>query len=221
MTSRRPPTPGPVYALADWRALAPQPVPDAVAALADAGITWIQIRAKARDGVSDADLYRATEDSLGRLDRDGHLRGPHPVRLWIDDRADVAALLPVAGVHVGQHDLPPGAARKVVGPDTWIGASTHNPEQLEAAAADPDVDVVAVGPVYATTGKDDPDPVVGLELVRRARALTTKPLVAIGGIDADRLPEVLAAGADTVAVLGAVCRGDVAANARRLLRAAA
>lgn len=225
MTSRPAPVPGPIYALADWQALAPRPVPEAVAALAGAGISWIQIRAKStpEHPVGDDDLFRAVEDSLELLERGGH----DAVRLWIDDRADLAALLPVAGVHVGRRDLPPSAARRVVGGGVWIGHSTHDLQQLESAAADPDVDVVAVGPVYATSGKTDPDPVVGLELIRRARRLTGKPLVAIGGIDAERLPAVLEAGADSAAVLGAVCRGpdgdvaDIAANARRLLKAVA
>jgi thiamine-phosphate pyrophosphorylase len=108
----------------------------------------------------------------------------------------------------------------VVGSGVWIGLSTHGLEQVAAADADPNVNVIAVGPLYATTGKERPDPIVGLELLRRARQITRKPLVAIGGIDAERLPEVLAAGADAAAILGAVCRGDVATNCRRLLAAA-
>lgn len=210
--SPMPAPPGPVYALADARALAPRPIPEAVAALAGEGISWIQIRAKT---MPDDDLYRTVESTLEHLEA----RGLDHARLWIDDRVDVAALFPVAGVHVGQTDLPAPAARRVLGERAWIGVSTHSREELDAAAEDPTTDVVAVGPVYDTTGKEAPDPTVGLELVRRARQRlegTGKILVAIGGIDARRLPEVLAAGADTAAVLGAVCRGDVAANARRL-----
>ena len=103
------------------------------------------------------------------------------------------------------------------------GFSTHGEEQLAAADADPEVDVIAVGPVFPTSGKEDPDPVVGLPFVRWARERTRKPLVAIGGIDAGNIAEVLAAGADAAAVLGAVCRGgagDVYANCRRLVAAA-
>jgi thiamine-phosphate pyrophosphorylase len=139
--------------------------------------------------------------------------------LWIDDRADLAALFPVAGVHVGQTDLPPEAVRRVVGGGMWIGLSTHDEAQLAAADADPDVDVVAVGPVFPTAGKERPDPVVGLDFVRRARARTAKPLVAIGGIGAESVRAVLEAGADAAVVLGAVCRGDVGKNARCLLAA--
>jgi thiamine-phosphate pyrophosphorylase len=103
----------------------------------------------------------------------------------------------------------------------WIGLSTHNERQLAAADADPEVDLIAVGPVFATTGKAHPDPVVGLDFLRWARGRTAKPLVAIGGIDAGRMAAVLAAGADAAAVLGAVCRGgDVRESCRRLLAAA-
>jgi thiamine-phosphate pyrophosphorylase len=108
----------------------------------------------------------------------------------------------------------------VVGADVRIGFSTHDEEQLAAADADPAVDVIAVGPVFPTTGKENPDPVVGLPFVRWARERTRKPLVAIGGIGAGNVAEVLAAGADAAAVLGAVCRGgvgEVRANCLRLL----
>ena len=124
------------------------------------------------------------------------------------------------GVHVGQRDLPPAAARRVVGANVKIGLSTHDEGQFAAADADPEVDVIAVGPVFPTTGKEDPDPVVGLELVRWARERTRKPLVAIGGIGAGNVAAVLAAGADAAAVLGAVCGGgvrEVRANCLRLL----
>jgi len=219
--SRPRPDPGPVYALADAGTLGEEAVPAAVAALAEAGVRWIQIRAK---HTPDAELFSLVEHCFRRLEP----HGADAPALWMDDRADLATLFPFAGLHLGQRDLPPAAARRVVGPDLWIGASSHNDEELEAALADPEVDVVAVGPVFATTGKENPDPVVGLDFVRRARRATDRPLVAIGGIDADNLAQVLAAGADTAAVLGAICRregtgdvaADVAANARRLQAAA-
>jgi thiamine-phosphate pyrophosphorylase len=201
---------GAVYAIADAEALGPTSLPDAVAAMAEAGLGWIQVRAKRLAG--DA-WYRALEGCVRAVEGTG-------AELWVDDRADLAALFPVAGLHVGQRDLPPAAARRVVGREVRIGLSTHDEEQLAAADEDPDVDVIAVGPVFPTTGKDRPDPVVGLDFVRRARERTRKPLVAIGGIDAGNLAEVLAAGADAAAVLGAVCRGDVRANCRLLLKAA-
>lgn len=198
-----------VYAIADAATLAPRSLADGVLAMADAGIHWIQLRAK---HLPTATLCRELERCLPRL--------PPAVRLWIDDRADVAALYPVAGVHVGQDDLPPAAARRVVGPAVWIGHSTHGEAQFVAADADPDVDVLAFGPVFPTVSKADPDPVVGLAELSRLRTLTRKPLVAIGGIDAANLAAVLAAGADAVAVIAAACRGDVAANCRALLAAA-
>jgi len=200
-----PPVQG-VYAIADAGVLGAGAVPAAVATMAEAGIGWIQIRAKR---VPDLDLYRLVEEAVRRLEGSD-------AALWIDDRADVAALFPVAGVHVGQDDLPPSAVRRVVGEGTWIGRSTHGEAQLREADADPEVDVVALGPIFATTGKERPDPVVGVEELRRLRAMTEKPLVAIGGIDAGTLPEVLAAGADAAAVIGAVCRGDVKRNCERL-----
>lgn len=213
MASRRRPRPGPLYAIADLVALGASALPEAAAAMAEAGVSWIQVRAKA-PGLADRELYRLAEACARRLEGSG-------AELWMDDRADVAALLPFSGVHLGQEDLPPAAARRTVGEAAWIGLSTHDEGQVAAAEADPEVDVVAFGPVFATTGKERPDPVVGLEGLRRARALTAKPLVAIGGISAGNLPAVLAAGADAAAVLGAVCRGDVRANCRRLLAVAA
>ena len=203
---------GRIYAIADVEALHPVPLPAAVRDMADAGIRWIQVRAKHLPG---GELCRQVEACCRILEGSG-------VRLWVDDRADVAALFPpaeVAGLHVGQRDLPAGEARRVVGEEMWIGLSTHGEEQLRAADADPEVDVIAVGPVFPTTGKASPDPVVGLDFVRRARALTAKPLVAIGGIDAGSVAEVIAAGADAAALIGAVCRGDVRANALRLIAA--
>ena len=211
MSARRPPpSPPPVYAIADLDALAPRPLPAAAAAMAEAGIRWIQLRAKR---AADAQLYPLVEATLRAVEGSGAL-------VWLDDRADLAALFPVAGVHLGQRDLPPAGARRVVGEGVWIGRSTHGEAELAAADADLDVDLIAVGPIFPTTGKDRPDPVVGLDFLRRARRATGKPLVAIGGIDAGNLAAVLAAGADGAAVLGAVSSGDVRAAAARLVAAA-
>jgi thiamine-phosphate pyrophosphorylase len=131
----------------------------------------------------------------------------------INDRADIARLLD-AGLHLGQTDLPPAEARRILGPDLVIGFSTHNAEQLRAAAGEP-VDYVALGPIFATRSKENPDPVVGLDNQRARRAvpvvgldnlrawrsLTTRPLVAIGGITRTTSDSVLAAGADSVAII--------------------
>jgi len=211
---RRIPVPAPVYALADAGALGATALPDAVAELARAGVEWIQIRAK---DLPDEDLFILVESCFEALP------DPAEVALWMNDRADVAALFPFAGLHLGQRDLPPGAARRVVGEKKWIGASTHDERELQRAVADPDVEVVAVGPVFPTTGKPDPEPVVGLDFVSKARRATDKMLVAIGGICPDNFASVLAAGADAVAVLSAVCRkdlGEIASSARLLLKEA-
>jgi thiamine-phosphate pyrophosphorylase len=204
---------GTIYAIADVEALHPTPLPAAVRDMADAGIRWIQVRAKRLSG---GELFRQLDACCRALEGSG-------ADLWVDDRADLAALLPVAGVHVGQTDLPPAAVRRVVGPGVRIGLSTHDEDQLLAAEADPDVDVIAVGPVFPTTSKERPDPVVGVGFVRWARERTSKPLVAIGGIGgigASNVREVLDAGADAAVVLGGICKGDVKANALRLLAAA-
>jgi thiamine-phosphate pyrophosphorylase len=202
---------GRIYAIADVEALHPTPLPVAVRDMAEAGIRWIQVRAKRLSG---SDFFRQMEACCRALEGSG-------ADLWVDDRADLAALFPVKGLHVGQRDLPPAAARSVVGPSVWIGLSTHGEEQLLAADADPEVDVIAAGPIFPTTGKESPDPVVGLDFLRWARSRTAKPLVAIGGIDASNVAEVIAAGADAAAVIGAVCRGEVRANALRLIQASA
>jgi thiamine-phosphate pyrophosphorylase len=204
---------GRIYAIADVDALQPVPLPAAVQDMAEAGIRWIQVRAKRLSG---GDLFQQVEACCRKLEGSG-------THLWVDDRADIASLLPVAGLHVGQSDLPPTAARRVVGPGIWIGLSTHTEEQLLQADADPEVDVIAVGPIFPTTGKEKPEAVVGLELLRWARSRTEKPIVAIGGIGAANAGEVIAAGADTVAVIGAICRGggDIRTRALRLLAAAA
>jgi thiamine-phosphate pyrophosphorylase len=130
---------------------------------------------------------------------------PPSVRLIINDRADLCLAADFDGVHVGQDDLSPESVRKMIGPDRWLGVSTHNPDQLGEADAT-SADYLAIGPVFATSSKDRPDPVVGLEGVRRARALTRKPLVAIGGITRANAASVIEAGADSVAVISDLLR---------------
>jgi len=108
-------------------------------------------------------------------------------------------------VHVGQEDLSPAGTRRVIGPDRILGVSTHNPEQLQQADASA-ADYLAIGPVFGTSSKENPDPVVGLDGVRRARSLTKKPLVAIGGITRENARRVIEAGADSVAVISDLSR---------------
>jgi thiamine-phosphate pyrophosphorylase len=124
-------------------------------------------------------------------------------RLIMNDRPDLSVLAGFGGVHVGQGDLSPEDARRVVGVERWVGVSTHNDEQVRIAN-ETSADYIAVGPVFATGTKVDAEPVVGLEGVRRARALTKKPLVAIGGITRANARSVIEAGADSVAVISAL-----------------
>ena len=118
----------------------------------------------------------------------------------VDDRADIAMLLE-ASLHVGQDDLPPRDARRLLGSDAVIGFSSHNVPQVCAAGGEP-ADYVAFGPVFPTASKRNPDPVTGIEALKECRALVEKPLVAIGGITRETAAGVWAAGADSVAVIG-------------------
>jgi thiamine-phosphate pyrophosphorylase len=167
--------------------------------LVAAGATLLQYRNKS--GNARAMLDQARE--LRQHCRTG-VSDPH-VRLIMNDRADLCLAAEFDGVHVGQEDLSPEAARGIIGPGRWLGVSTHNPEQLREADLT-SADYLAIGPVFATSSKENPDPVVGLEGVRRARALTRKPLVAIGGITRANAASVIEAGADSVAVISDLLR---------------
>jgi thiamine-phosphate pyrophosphorylase len=153
------------------------------------GVTLLQYRNKVGTARQILEQARELKRRLGES-----------VRLIMNDRADLCLAADFDGVHVGQHDLSPQGVRRVIGPDLWLGVSTHNPEQLQQADATT-ADYVAIGPVFSTTSKARPDPVVGLEGVRRARQLTRKPLVAIGGITRVNALSVIDAGADAVAVI--------------------
>ena len=134
----------------------------------------------------------------------------HGALVIINDRVDVALAVQADGVHLGQTDLPPEAARRLLGRRAIIGFSTHNVEQAMAAARLP-IDYLAIGPIFATASKEKPDPVVGLEGLRRVRASLEArdlPLVAIGGITHANARSVIEAGADAVAVISAVVAPD-------------
>jgi thiamine-phosphate pyrophosphorylase len=142
-------------------------------------------------------------------------------RFIVNDRADIACASGADGVHVGQDDLPVELARAVVGAEKWVGYSTHNLEQV-ASADKTSADYIALGPVFATSSKENPDPVVGIEGLRSARAVTRKPLVAIGGISLQNVDDVLAAGADSVAVISDLLRApDIGSRAKEFLEIAA
>lgn len=137
----------------------------------------------------------------------------------VNDRADVAALCEADGVHLGQEDLPPEQARALLGEARIIGYSTHDREQAVEAARS-SADYIAIGPVFLTATKKNPDPVVGVEMVSEVRRMTTKPLVAIGGVTMENAPAVLAAGADAVAVVSDLLRApDIEQRARQFLAA--
>jgi len=128
------------------------------------------------------------------------------VTLIINDRVDIALTIEADGVHLGQDDLPADKAREILGDSAIIGLSTHNLEQAIAASKQP-VDYIAIGPVFPTTSKADPDEVIGLDLLRRVRdALPAARLVAIGGINDENITDVLAAGADSAAGRSALLR---------------
>jgi thiamine-phosphate pyrophosphorylase len=162
--------------------------------LAAVGCTLLQYRSKsgnARQMLDEALELRA--------------RLPASVKMIMNDRADLCLAAEFDGLHVGQDDLSPESARRIIGAARWLGVSTHNPEQL-AEADQTSADYLAIGPVFATSSKANPDPVVGLAGVRRARELTRKPLVAIGGITRANARSVIDAGADSVAVISDLLR---------------
>lgn len=127
--------------------------------------------------------------------------------LFVNDRPDIGYLSGADGVHLGQSDVSVEEARSVIGPEKWIGISTHNEAQFRAAIQT-SADYVAVGPVFATNSKENPDPVVGTEFFWRMRSLTSKPIVAIGGITLEHAVEVIEAGADALAVISDILRAD-------------
>jgi thiamine-phosphate pyrophosphorylase len=135
--------------------------------------------------------------------------------LIMNDRADLCVAAELDGLHLGQDDISPESARRIIG-GKWLGISTHNPEQM-AEADLTSADYVAIGPVFVTTSKANPDPVIGLEGVKRARELTRKPLVAIGGITRANCRSVIDAGADSVAVISDLVR-EPAKSAEEFLR---
>ena len=157
--------------------------------LAAAGVTLLQYRNKSGGARQMLEQARQLKEILGDL-----------MTLIMNDRADLCLAAAFDGLHIGQDDISPEAARGIIGADRWLGISTHNPEQI-AAADRTDADYLAIGPVFATGSKANPDPVVGLEGVRRARELTGKTLVAIGGITRACARSVIEAGADSVAVI--------------------
>ena len=195
----------PLYAIVDVplcqaRALDPLTVLDA---FLDGGARLIQLRDKSS---SSADRLALADAAVARVHRAGAL-------LIVNDRADIAKLCGADGVHVGQDDLAVEDVRAIVGADAIVGISTHDDAQI-AAARQTSASYIAVGPIYGTATKETGFSARGLDLVRRAAA-TGRPVVAIGGITLERAPEVLAAGAQSVAVIADLLRDDPAGMVRR------
>lgn len=162
------------------------------------GATLIQLREKEKDA---REFYREAEEAVRVARSQG-------ARLIINDRVDIALAIQADGVHLGQDDLPPDAARELLGERAVIGLSTHNVEQAIKAAR-LSVDYIAIGPIFETSTKENPDPVVGPDGIRRVKqAVGRIPLVAIGGIGRAQIGEVFAAGADSIAVISLLLAGD-------------
>ena len=190
--------------------------------MAESGVELLQYRNKRASG---RQLFEVSQSISVKLSaaappgaREPRFAAP---RFIVNDRADIALLVNAGGVHVGQEDLRVEEARAIVGGDRWVGVSTHSLEQLDAADKT-SADYIAFGPIFPTSSKENPDPVVGLDLLREARRRTRKPLVAIGGLTLERAADVYRAGADSLAVMRdlIVCR-DPASRARQFLAEAA
>lgn len=181
-----------LYPILDTETLARRscPMETAARALLDGGAEIVQFRHK---GHYSRAVFERVEH-MEELCRDAS------ALLIVNDRADIALLLD-AGLHVGQEDLHPKDARRLLGAGRVLGFSTHSAAQMEAASGEP-VDYLALGPVFATASKDKPDPALGIERFRQLRPITELPLVAIGGITRANALSVLEAGADSVAVIG-------------------
>jgi thiamine-phosphate pyrophosphorylase len=169
-----------------------------------------------RDKLSDAGTALVQARALRELCSRTGVSAPQGLKLIMNDRADICLAADFDGVHVGQDDLSPVSARKIVGAERWLGVSTHNPQQVREADKT-SADYIAIGPVFATASKVNPDPVIGLAGLRQARALTNKPLVAIGGITRENCRSVIDAGADSVAVISDLIR-DPGKSAEEFLR---
>ena len=203
-----------LYAILDTSCFSsPEDLFRAAEELFTAGVALIQYRNKSADAQLVLDQAR---ELRRRLQARAPASGIPKPTLIMNDRSDLCLAAEFDGVHVGQDDLLPESARKIIGPGRWLGVSTHNPQQV-IEAGQSSADYVAIGPVFATGSKANPDPVIGLPGVRQARELTRKPLVAIGGITRENCRSVIEAGADSVAVISDLLR-DPRKSAEEFLR---
>jgi thiamine-phosphate pyrophosphorylase len=206
----------PLYAIIDAALLKTSEL-SFVEMMAESGVELLQYRNKR---ASSRELFEASQSISATLSRLAK-PGSYKPRFIVNDRADIALLANAQGVHVGQQDLNVEEARAIVGPDKFVGVSTHSLEQLDAADKT-SADYIAFGPIYPTSSKENPDPVVGLQLLREARQHTRKPIVAIGGITLERAAEVFRAGADSLAVArDLIVSENPAARAQLFLQEAA
>jgi len=195
-----------LYVILD-QALLTTPETDCAQKLAEAGVRLLQYRNKTASARELLESAQSISAALRYRD----------VTFVVNDRADVAYISGAAGVHVGQEDLGVEEARAVLGPGKLIGVSTHNREQFQLAIST-SADYIAVGPIFSTSSKAKPDPVVGTNFIREVRPLTEKPIVAIGGITLERAVEVIKAGADSVAVISDILRApDPGERARQFV----
>lgn len=197
-----------LYAIIDAESAAGRPAEEIVKALLAAGVRWFQYRDKRG---SSRQILETVERLLGMIRREGGA-------LIVNDRADLALVAGADGVHLGQEDLAPHLARRVLKAWQRVGASTHTVEQVRRADESP-ADYIAFGPIFPTTSKAVPGPVVGLEGLALARQATAKPLVAIGGITLGNAGRVIEQGANSVAVIsGLLEAADLQARAREFLK---
>jgi thiamine-phosphate pyrophosphorylase len=185
------------------------PPEQAAKEFAEAGVRLMQYREKSRPA---RDMLRISREIMRCV-------AEYQTTVIVNDRPDIAMLAGAAGVHVGQDDLRPNQVRDIVGDEKLVGVSTHTLEQFKRAA-ESSANYIAVGPIFGTKSKANPDPVVGIEFVKRVRLLTTKPIVAIGGITLDTARSVIEAGADSVAVISdIVCAASPPDRARQYVEA--
>lgn len=189
-----------IYPVTDTRASGISHVRQ-VEELISGGAEFIQLREKHS---SPRDFYESAKEAF-------NLARQSSVRIIINDRVDIALALKADGVHLGQDDLPPEYARNILGPDAVIGFSTHSPEQALAALSMP-IDYIAIGPIFTTTSKENPDSPLGIKGLKEIRRITGNfPLVAIGGINSTNIKDIFEAGADSVAMIG-----DVVSNSANI-----
>jgi len=182
-----------LYFILDQRWASTRSLVDVLKQASEAGVMLVQYRDK------QGPLRETYQHAVTLRDAAGKLG----VTFIVNDRCDLAKAVEADGVHLGQSDLPVGAARELLGPECLIGISTHRDEEVKSATMG-GADYLGFGPIYGTTTKKDHEPLVGLEGLQRVRSFTTLPIFAIGGITSCSVPNLIAAGADGVAVASAI-----------------